>query len=210
MYKCKFCLKEFEKCQSLGSHTMWCDKNPNSKEIQKKFYENVKKSNSDKNIVEKRLATYNKNFLNGKYKNSYKPLKKEDEIKRREKISKTMKLNPNAGGLREGSGRGKKCWYESNIAGKVYIRSTYELEYVKWLDFNNINWRANKEKFPYIWEEKIRNYYPDFYLIDENCYIEIKGFETEKDKAKWKSFPYKLKILKYQDLKKLGLIINGK
>lgn len=114
-----------------------------------------------------------------------------------------------AGGLREGSGRGKKCWYESKIAGRVYVRSTYELEYVKWLDSNNINWKGNKEKFEYQWEGKTRYYYPDFYLIDEDCYIEIKGFETKKDKEKWKCFPYKLKILKYKELKELGLNIKN-
>ena len=119
-----------------------------------------------------------------------------------------MKLNPKAGGLREGSGRGKKCWYESKIAGNVYVRSTYELEYVKWLDANNINWIGNKEKFEYQYEGKTRYYYPDFYLIDEKCYVEIKGFETLKDKEKWKQFKGKLKVLKYKELKDLGLSIK--
>ena len=48
----------------------------------------------------------------------------EKELERRRNISKSMKNNPKAGGLREGSGRGKKMWYESKIAGKVYLRST--------------------------------------------------------------------------------------
>lgn len=129
----------------------------------------------------------------------------EIETERRKKISQTMKKNPNSGGLRIGSGRGKKSWYESKIAGKIYVRSTYELEYVKWLDANNINWRGNKEKFSYQWEGQTRFYYPDFYLIDEQCYVEIKGFETQKDKMKWKFFPGNLKVLKYKELKELGL-----
>lgn len=127
---------------------------------------------------------------------------------RKNKISTTMKLNPKAGGLREGSGRGIKQWYESKIAGKVYLRSSYEIEYAKWLDTNNIIWKQNLIKFPYEWEGKIRYYYPDFYLENENCYIEIKGYETEKDKAKWRDFPFTLKVLKLKELKELGINIR--
>jgi hypothetical protein len=129
----------------------------------------------------------------------------EKEIERKRKISETMKKNPNAGGLRQGSGRGKKCWYESKIAGRVFLDSTWELAYAKWLDENNINWKRNWIKFPYEKENKIKYYIPDFYLIDSDEYIEIKGFERPEDKLKWSMFPYKLKILKYEELTKLGI-----
>jgi hypothetical protein len=133
----------------------------------------------------------------------------ETELMRRKKISETMKKNSNAGGRRNGSGRGKKCWYESKIAGKVFLDSSYELEYAKYLDKININWKRNWIKFPYIDEKnKLRYYIPDFYLIDIDEYIEIKGYETEKDKLKWASFPYKLTVLKYKELKCLGLNIK--
>lgn len=132
----------------------------------------------------------------------------ERELLRRQKISETMKKNPKSGGLREGSGRGKKQWYESPIAGKVYVRSSYELEYVKWLDENNIQWKGNLIKFPYEFEEKLRYYYPDFYLIESEEYVEIKGYKTKQDEAKWKDFPYKLKVLFKGDLLDMGLNIS--
>ena len=131
----------------------------------------------------------------------------EAEQLRRQKISETMKKNPKAGGLRVGSGRGKKQWYESSIAGNVYIRSSYELEYVKWLDKNNIKWKSNLIKFPYYFAGKFRYYYPDFYLIDTEEYIEIKGYKTEQDIDKWKAFPYKLRVIFKQDLLNMGLDI---
>lgn len=127
------------------------------------------------------------------------------EIKRRKNISKSMRGNPKAGGLRIGSGRGKKQWYESHIAGRVYLRSSYELEYAKWLDKNEIQWKQNHVGFPYVWRKRKRLYYPDFMLVDDNCFVEIKGFETKQDKAKWKSFPHPLRIIKRKDLKALGL-----
>lgn len=84
----------------------------------------------------------------------------------------------------------------------------WELKYAKYLDDNKINWIQNKEKFCYFFNGKNRTYTPDFYLIDDDCYIEIKGYKTEKDVAKWKQFPEhkKLKVLMGEELLKMGII----
>ena len=125
----------------------------------------------------------------------------EKEIERKEKISKSMKSNPNAGGYRVGSGRGNKMWYESNIAGRVFLDSSYEYRLAVFLDSNNINWTKNKIKFPYVDEDgKDRYYTPDFYLKDLELYIETKGFKTIRDDYKWNQFPYKLKVMFENDL----------
>lgn len=129
---------------------------------------------------------------------------KNNPYKHSEETLKLLKeKNADKGGLREGSGRGLKQWYESPIAGKVYLRSSYEFEYVKYLDSKGILWRANKEKFPYIFQNKTFHYYPDFYLVKENVYVEIKGFKTERDKAKWSQFPLPLKVLFQKDLEEI-------
>jgi len=131
-----------------------------------------------------------------------------DEIEhtRREKLSKIAK-DRKLGGYVKGSGRGKKTWYMSKIAGRVFLDSSYELAYVSWLDEQEKPWKRNLIKFPYYWEGEVRYYIPDFYLIDEDIYVEIKGYETEKDKAKWSAFPFKLKVLKRKDLRELGLTV---
>ena len=81
-----------------------------------------------------------------------------------------------------------------------------ELEYAKWLDDNNIKWRRPKEKFVYKFEEKEHYYTPDFYLIDTEEYIEIKGYETEKGRCKWRDIPFKLRVIKGEELYKLNII----
>lgn len=86
------------------------------------------------------------------------------------------------------------------------LHGSWELQYAKWLDENNISWRRPKEKFLYIFKDKERYYTPDFYLIDTKEYIEIKGYETEKDRSKWSQFPLTLKIIKGSELYKLGVI----
>lgn len=61
---------------------------------------------------------------------------------------------------------------------------------------------------PYDWNGFVHYYIPDFILIEKNIYVEIKGYKTNKDDAKWKSFPHVLKILYGNDLKKMGLKIK--
>lgn len=88
----------------------------------------------------------------------------------------------------------------------VKLHGKWELQYAQWLDKNNVKWRRPKEKFVYIFEEKERFYTPDFYLIDSNEYIEIKGYETEKDRVKWNQFPLKLRTIKGKELFELNII----
>jgi hypothetical protein len=56
---------------------------------------------------------------------------------------------------------------------------------------------------------KSHRYFPDFYLPETEEYIEIKGYKTERDEAKWKYFPKdkKLTILFGTELKELGINI---
>lgn len=90
----------------------------------------------------------------------------------------------------------------------IKLYGKWELAYAKYLDRNNINWVRPKEKFDYIFEGKSRTYTPDFYLTSTREYIEIKGYETNKDRAKWSHFPIDktLVVLNGEKLYMLGII----
>ncbi len=122
----------------------------------------------------------------------------EAEAKRRKKISESNKGK--TGGYKPGCGRSKHQWYTSKIAGRVYLDSSYEVFYAKYLDAQGIKWTKNKIKFPYAWENGTKYYIPDFYLKTTDEYIETKGYKTDKDEAKWRDFPYKLTVLFGKDL----------
>lgn len=64
--------------------------------------------------------------------------------------------------------------------------SSWESIFANYLNKNNIKWIKNKKPFRYTFENEEHSYYPDFYLEDFNLYVEIKGQETERDKAKYK------------------------
>jgi hypothetical protein len=204
MYNCKYCDRLLSNKGSKGSHEPFCKLNPERKKRNRSPLAGAKKGsipwNKGGKTTEEVKMKIKKAVLG---KSSGRASTPEAEIERKEKISASMKSHPNGGGLREGSGRGVKTWYESVIAGKVYLRSTYELRYVKVLDSLGIKWKQNHQGFDYIWEGNSHKYYPDFYLEDEDCFVEVKGFKTLKDEAKWKQFPFKLKIVYEQQIKEM-------
>lgn len=81
----------------------------------------------------------------------------------------------NSGGLRCNCHK-KGSWYFCKWMNKdVYLDSTWEREYVIWLDLNNIEW-YRPSYFNWVDENnKTHKYYPDFYLKNEDVYIDIKN-----------------------------------
>lgn len=117
----------------------------------------------------------------------------EKESERIRKISEKAKLKN--GGYREKSGRGKKGRYNG-----FWCDSSWELAYVIYNLEHNIHFERNEEKFKYVFKEKTFNYIPDFVENDE--FVEIKGYNTKQWEAKLEQFPKKLKILYESDMKK--------
>jgi hypothetical protein len=90
----------------------------------------------------------------------------------------------------------------------VDLHGSWELAYAQYLDKNSIRWLRNKDSFSYFYGGKSRRYTPDFYLIDSDEYVEIKGYKTEKDSAKWEQFPShrKLIVMMKKELSEIGII----
>lgn len=87
----------------------------------------------------------------------------------------------------------------------------WEVKFAKLLDKKNIKWEYTKDIFQYSYLGKIHHYNPDFYLVDFDLYIEIKGYPTERDIAKWTTSNIKnLNIFFGDDLNILGLNIDHK
>lgn len=107
------------------------------------------------------------------------------------------------GGYRHGSGRGKSGWYCG-----YWCDSTWELAYVVYCIENDIPIRRNTQRFPYEFENRISYYIPDF--IVNGRFVEIKGYMTERMKAKLAFFPKKIDVLLKDDLKDVFDYVIGK
>lgn len=113
----------------------------------------------------------------------------------------------------------KDSYSSSNVCGRVKIQEyngmkfhgKWEVEVAKWLDRNNIKFfRDEITPFEYFWNGKIHLYFPDFYLPDFDVYIEVKGYETERDRCKWKSVK-RLVVFKKNEIEQImnnGLVTH--
>lgn len=103
--------------------------------------------------------------------------------------------NPNSY-TKSNRGRVKHINYDG-----IDFHGNWELDFYKWCKNNLINVVRNEQSFPYTYDKE-RMYFPDFFLPEHDIYIEIKGYQTDRDVAKWKHFPHKLLIIKNSDMKK--------
>ena len=81
---------------------------------------------------------------------------------------------------------------------------TWEEKVALFLNSHAIMWTSGLYRFEYKdMQNNIRTYMPDFYLPDFNLFLEVKGFETDKDRCKWSQFPHTLLILKQSEIEDL-------
>ncbi len=111
-----------------------------------------------------------------------------------------------AGGFKEGSVKNHK---HGTYQG-CYYDSSWELIWIKWAIDSGIRFERNSEGFPYIFRGRSHRYYPDFYLPDEDKYVEVKGILDEQWVAKREAFPHQLEVITEVDIKTLSKQIDGK
>lgn len=101
---------------------------------------------------------------------------------------------------------GRCKWYAINTPnGPMKVQGTWELKYAEYLMENNIPFYAHRGRITYVDSTGIlHSYYPDFYLPDEDRYVDIKapyiyGMTTEKFELIRKQYPnLKLDIISYK------------
>lgn len=208
-YVCQYCGKLCKNANSLRNHERLCKQNPN----RQYSYFSLHRGKTITWTPENRYTKAKKLGLPKPQLSEETRQKLSNAIKKRtpdflaenaKKISKTVKRKV-ANGTWHNS-RGKK--YVVEYKG-IKFDSSWEVAYAKFLDSKNIRWKRNTDSFCYFWNNENHNYTPDFYLVDTNEYVEIKGWEQERDRAKWSQFPTDktLIILKEEDLKRLGIAL---
>jgi len=91
----------------------------------------------------------------------------------------------NNGGLRPNAGKKGEWYFNKHQNKEVYLDSTWEVEFAKWLDKNEIVWERPTH-FPWVdAHNKPHKYYPDFYLVESKKYYDIKNdYLIERDQVK--------------------------
>ncbi len=209
MLLCKFCNKECKNENSLRNHSRLCKSNP----------ERQYTAFSDPNTNPSKLGSGSNQYIKAAKLGLPKPIisLESRQVRSLATTNKNLKESQESKNKRIATINAKVedgTWHTS-LARKMHINyngvdlhGSWELKYAQYLDKNEIKWVRNSERFSYLYENKSRKYCPDFYLIDTDEYIEIKGYKTEKDDAKWFQFPKdkRLNILFRNDLISLGVL----
>jgi|688.fasta_scaffold373220_2 hypothetical protein len=203
MFVCKFCNKECKSASSVSSHQPVCRSNSNRKNPADWATGN-----------RKGLPSWNAGLHGDKRLMHTVQSKELMSAKRNERSAEWNANNGKAISVAITKKVADGQWHTS-LAKRMHIdyngvdlHGSWEVAYAKFLDNNNIKWQRNKDSFAYTFQGKERRYTPDFYLIDDNVYIEIKGYKTEKDDAKWTQFPphRKLVVLMKKNLVEMKVI----
>lgn len=182
---CIYCNRLCKNKNSLAQHECRCKENPNKIKIKTKGNHQSHQA-WNKGLTketDKRVAaggnTYHKNHLAGKYDYSHNKHSQETKEKiRQQKLELCARQGTNL------CGKGKRGYYKG-----YYCQSSWELAYVVYQLDHNVNFIRNTKRFSYTLDGINRSYFPDFYLIDEDIYIEIKGYYDNKTKEKEIQFP---------------------
>ncbi len=212
-YICKYCGRICKNANSLRNHERLCKLNPeyDTNKIdylrKNKNINGIIKYNADVKAGKKQI------WNTGKTKDTDERLKSMAEKNSKRLIGKPskckgMKYNNSkglSGGLRHGAGRGKKGRYKD-----IWCDSSWELAYLIYCLENGKKIERCTEYFEYVFENKTHRYFPDF--IVDGTYVEIKGFDTAKVKAKIEQFPKEkeYKILYKADLSPVFTYVKTK
>ena len=97
-------------------------------------------------------------------------------------------------------------YVDSPTQGKVWMRSSWEIEYANHLTSHGIQWLYESARFDL---GNGRTYRPDFYLPDTNEWHEVKGYLTDLDKQKVSLMEsvhgIYIKIISWDEMKSLNL-----
>ena len=157
------CGKVFTKPQSLNAHYSHCLIHRKGKIVIKRGGWNVSFESR-----KKAGKTYTERILSGEIVPSFKGKKHSQET--RQKLSSKMDERNN--------GYVKTKFYEifcESVQKNVKVQGTWELEFATRLNQLGILWEKG-HILHYEYDGIKKRYFPDFYIIERDCYVEIKGF----------------------------------
>ena len=186
---CRYC-NENKNIYGLKNHELYCKLNP---ERRSKTGENNPmfgksgKSGSNQYIKAKKegrtISISDETRSKLSKTSAGRKMSDEQKIKLSASMKKAVLDNPDSYSASNVSGRTKSIEYKG-----FKLKGKWELDMAKWLDANMIEWtNIIQVPFEYFWEGSVHYYFPDFYLEKFNMYIEVKGYERDRDRKKWKS-----------------------
>ena len=185
---CEYCAKIYVSRSGLNNHQGRCPKNPNRKLQIVTAAGKIRSAEARKERQEQGRNWWQQPELIEKFSATMK---------------RAVKNNPDS---YTSSNRGRT---KQIIVDGIKLQGGWEVIFYNYATAQGLNPERPIESFPYEWNGT-RRYFPDFYIPSLDIYVEVKGFETDRDHEKWSQFPKKLCIIKKDEIAqiKAGKIIN--
>lgn len=174
MLLCQYCNKECKNHNSLSNHSRLCPENPNREKSNLSLSWNKGlTAETDERVARNKDSLIRNGKCTGKAKTP------ETEMTRKRKLSEYAKKS-GFGGYRAGAGRSRKYSVYDSFGNKTTLQSSYEHSIFEILSELSIRWiRPKALKY------SGKNYFADFYLIDDNIYLDPKNdYKAKCDFAK--------------------------
>lgn len=193
---CCYCNRECKNKNSKAQHEMRCNLNPNKKDV-KPSYGMLGKRGSNQHLKAKQNGYTVEISLKTRERLSVAAKNKKWSNESRKKLSESMKraveLYPDSYSV---SNRGRTRRIDKH---GISFQGKWELYFYEWCLANNLSCNRCRDGFKYEWNGT-RKYFPDFFLPSLNVFIEVKGFQTEQDLAKWRDFPHHLIVVRKKQI----------
>jgi hypothetical protein len=179
---CSFCGKLCRHTNDLKKHELFCKRRSPE---QRQSFLNKKCSNGAKKakelgvpyIVSEETRRKTSEFMKRRNATDWTP---EKRVRHSTIMRNAVMNNPDSYSKNNVVGRVKNIEYNGQL-----LKGAWEVIVAKALDDEQIKWTNDITPFNYFFEGKWHLYFPDFYLPDYDVYIEVKGYERERDRAKW-------------------------
>lgn len=192
---CQYCDKSAKSKRSKQQHELRCKSNPD-KLIVKPSYGMLGKKGANQFTYGATVSDSTKQKLSESTRklNEIRWADSDFRAKHSAAMKRAVELNPESY-TSSNRGRVKQIIYDG-----IKFHGQWEVDFYKWAKSKNIDITRPIHGFKYNWNGE-RTYFPDFYIRSMDMYVEVKGYETERDNAKWDQFPKKLCVIKHNEIK---------
>jgi hypothetical protein len=213
--KCEICGKEYSTLQALNSHKGWHNKpdrvsnfveygkKVKNGEVERLNTNQHTKAKNEGRICEVSDITRKKIGDATRIANNIYWSSEENRKKQSIAMKKAVIDNPDSYSLKNVSGRVKSYDFVDSYGNKTKLKGKWEVKVAEFLNEKNIGWTNIVSPTSYYWNDDWHLYFPDFYLKEYNLYLEVKGYERDRDKCKWSHFPFELLKIKLTDINDL-------
>lgn len=176
--ECQHCSKDYTSKIGFSNHVRRCPKNPN------RILETLTDSGRERirqSTIKQNARQWNDLAIREKHRLS---------------MQRAVREHPES---YSSSNRGRT---KQIIIDGIKLQGQWEVDFYLWAKEKGLDPKRPSKSFKYNWNGE-RWYHPDFYIECRDLYVEVKGYETERDKAKWLQFPEKLCIIKAAEIKQI-------